>query len=306
MNTDSNITKPLVSVIITTCNRRPILQRALESVFQQTYKNIEIIVIDDCSTDDTEDFCKRQPVIYHKIGESKGGNHARNEGIRLSKGIWMAFLDDDDWWLPEKIEKCLRVAQVHPDTVVYNLRGFARKNQNWITYESYKAEMTGDISIKALYNGGFTSTSSLFVSKEALLKVGLWDEDLKIWQDNDLIIRLAQNYNFFCLDEYLTIYWIDENDKNKLSNKYYEWKNAVKYLRKKHSAIIKKTNFKEKYLLLNFYLREASGKAKGAGLKRKTYKFILLRCLVNPFIFLNKFAHNNKKSHHSKESNQIN
>ena len=96
-----------VSAIITTHNRCDLLVRAIESVLSQTYREQECIVVDDASVDDTSEVCKRYPVIYLQIPkeESRGGNYARNLGIKASKGKYCAFLDDDDYWLPTKIEK---------------------------------------------------------------------------------------------------------------------------------------------------------------------------------------------------------
>lgn len=94
----------LVSAIITTHNRLSLLKRAVESALSQTYKNIEVIVVDDASTDGTPEYCNELPLryIYIPKEESRGGNHARNLGILAAKGEYVAFLDDDDYWLPRK------------------------------------------------------------------------------------------------------------------------------------------------------------------------------------------------------------
>ena len=95
-----NIIK-LVSAIITTHNRAELLTRAIESVLGQTYQEMEVIVVDDASTDNTSDVCAKYPIkyIYIPEAESQGGNYARNLGIRAAKGEYCAFLDDDDYWL---------------------------------------------------------------------------------------------------------------------------------------------------------------------------------------------------------------
>ena len=97
----------LVSAIITTHNRKDLLKRAIDSVFAQTYPNIELIVVDDASNDGTSEMCDDNRINYIFIPklESHGGNYARNLGIKASKGEYCAFLDDDDYWLPTKIEK---------------------------------------------------------------------------------------------------------------------------------------------------------------------------------------------------------
>lgn len=96
---------PLVSIIITTHNRPVLLKRAIESALAQTYPNKEIIVVDDNSDDETQLVCRNYSEIrYINITsqESKGGNYARNIGIKASQGYYVELLDDDDYWLPEK------------------------------------------------------------------------------------------------------------------------------------------------------------------------------------------------------------
>ena len=89
----------LVSAIITTHNRLDLLPRAIDSVLSQSYKNIECVVVDDASTDETQNYClNRSDIVYVRIEkeDSKGGNFARNQGILAAKGEILAFLDDDD------------------------------------------------------------------------------------------------------------------------------------------------------------------------------------------------------------------
>ena len=103
-----------VSAVITTHNRCELLLKAIESVKNQTYKNIEIIVVDDASSDSTLDKCRiLDGIKYIRINTSKGGNYARNVGIKNSSGHYIAFLDDDDEWYPTKIEKQLGLFDKH-------------------------------------------------------------------------------------------------------------------------------------------------------------------------------------------------
>ena len=109
----------LISVIIPSYNSGKFLGEAIESVVNQTYKNIEIIVINDGSTDNTEEIAKKwqkrdERVRYLKHKENKGPSAARNTGIKNSRGEYIAFLDDDDEWLPEKLE---RVIEIPPKTI---------------------------------------------------------------------------------------------------------------------------------------------------------------------------------------------
>lgn len=97
-----------VSVIIPTHNRSDRMIRAVDSVRKQTYKNLEIVIVNDASVDDTEEVVRKiddERIVYLKIEKSQGANHARNVGVSHSTGEYLAFLDDDDEWFDEKIEK---------------------------------------------------------------------------------------------------------------------------------------------------------------------------------------------------------
>ena len=105
---------PLVSIVITTHNRPTLLKRAIDSAVGQTYPKTEIIVVDDASEKETQAVCSQYKNIkYYYIPkeESKGGNHARNLGIKASSGKYVSLLDDDDYWKPEKIEKQAHLTQ---------------------------------------------------------------------------------------------------------------------------------------------------------------------------------------------------
>ena len=101
---------PLVSCVLTTYNRSKILKRAITSVLNQTYTNIELIIIDDNSKDNTSDVVKiinNKRIKYIRNTSNKGLSYNRNLGASLSKGEFVAFIDDDDEWFPLKIEKQL-------------------------------------------------------------------------------------------------------------------------------------------------------------------------------------------------------
>ncbi|MBI3009552.1 MAG: glycosyltransferase family 2 protein, partial [Candidatus Omnitrophica bacterium] len=107
---------PLVSVIIPTYNRASMLREALESVRHQTVKDLEILVIDDGSTDETTQVVAGfgEPAIYFKQ-LNQGVAAARNLGIRKSRGVFVAFLDSDDLWYPQKLERQIDYLSTHPD-----------------------------------------------------------------------------------------------------------------------------------------------------------------------------------------------
>lgn len=231
-----------VSAIITTHNRSELLKRAIESVLNQTYKNMECIVVDDNSTDNTREVCSQYPIqyIYIPKEESHGGNYARNLGIKASTGKYCAFLDDDDYWLPEKTEKQVKLIEEKGCGLVFCGRRLEIINNQNISYKDILPDplYMGNMSRKILYQI-CTVTSCLMIRKELLNDEGMFDEKLNFWQEYELTIRLAQITDFYYVNEPLCVYRINNKDKQKLTNKYKEWKTAVQYVYKKHRMLYK-------------------------------------------------------------------
>ena len=108
--------KPTVSIIIPTYNRAHLIDRSIQSVLNQTYQDFELIVVDDGSTDNTEDIIRQfqekdKRIKYIKHDKNKGGSAARNTGIKNSRGEYIAFQDSDDEWFPEKLEKQIEIIE---------------------------------------------------------------------------------------------------------------------------------------------------------------------------------------------------
>lgn len=272
----------MVSAIITTHNRSILLKRAIESVLNQTFRDIECIVVDDKSTDNTKDVCKEYPTvkyIYIPPEESKGGNYARNIGIKTSKGKYCAFLDDDDYWLPNKIEKQVELIEEKGCELVYCGKKMERVLSGSTTYYNSlpNPAFYGDMKKKILLTICCCTTSTIMISKEALYEVGLFDENLAFWQDYELTIRMAQRTPFYYNNEPLCVYRVNPADNQRLTNKYFGWKKAVDYIHKKHHILYSKLSIKERvyvhYLVWNdaYYNR-----CKPAGLIWRAYYYRLL------------------------------
>lgn len=242
----------LVSAVITTKNRLEDLKRAIDSVLGQSYSDIECIVVSDGSTDGTIEYCEsRQDIKFINISpeDSKGGNYARNLGIKAARGKYVAFLDDDDYWMPNKISKQVELIEQKNCGCVYCLRQlvYIEKDHRRIVNESDKGKQFGDIS-KSVFHHGFTSTSCLLVSKNYLNKVGNFDEDCIKLQEYDLLIRLAQITPIYFVDEPLVSYTINHCDTNRISGAYYRLPIAKKFLETKHKALLRALPLKD-YLL---------------------------------------------------------
>lgn len=185
-----NASQPLVSAVITTHNRADLLPRALDSVIAQTYTNLDIVVVDDGSTDQTDEVVKKYSqnhlINYIRLDHSIGACKARNRGIEEAKGEFVAGLDDDDMWHEQRIEKLLQLysdeyACITSDMLMAYSSGEAIWNKQKI------------IDLDTLLYTNQVGNQVL-VRRERLLEVGGFDPNLKAAQDYDLWIRLCEAY----------------------------------------------------------------------------------------------------------------
>lgn len=270
----------LVSAIITTHNRQDLLLRAVKSVLDQTYHNIELIVVDDASDEKADELLKEFNLqyIYIPKEDSKGGNHARNIGILSAKGEYIALLDDDDYWLPTKIEKQVALIEEKKCGLVYCGRIKERHQDGKRSTSLDIKNMEGDLK-KGVLQTVPTTSSSMLINKKFLIEHGMFDEELKFWQDYELLIRLSKYTHFYRVPEALTVYLVDVNDKKRISNKYFGWKSNVKYIKNKHRDLYKQLNHKETIRANILYWKAARHRCAKAGLTfRYRYYDILMRC----------------------------
>jgi len=236
---------PLVSAVVVTHNRKSLVAGAILSVQNQTYDNIELIVVDDASNDGSRELLSELAdrdnfkYIYIQPDESKGGNHARNLGILASKGEYVAFLDDDDEWLPDKIYKQVEYMNVHPDCGVVACFNIVEFNFSNRFPENRDGMMEGDVHDKILTWIPFVTSVSMY-RKSILIEAGMFDENLQFWQETELNIRVAQIAKFGCVHEELALYRVVDADKNRLTNNLEGWIDAVKYIEHKHKSLIEK------------------------------------------------------------------
>lgn len=198
MGDDSD--KQVVSVVVPTRNRALLLMRALESVLSQSYQTLEVLVIDDGSSDSTPDVAGRfqdSRVRYVRCDEARGGGAARNIGISMATGSYIGFLDDDDVWKPNKISRQLQHI-AHCDAVIC---GYSLITEN--------AELPGTrgrgdcipITSRVLRKGQVGWGASTFLGRASSIKNVLFDEDLPVGQDWDFLIRFAKRYSIRYHDE---------------------------------------------------------------------------------------------------------
>ena len=259
-----------VTAVITTHNRLGLLKRAVESVRSQTYEEMELVVVDDASSDGTREWAESQNFIYIYIpqSESRGGNYARNLGIKSATGYYIAFLDDDDYWMPEKTKRQVRMLEEKGCGLVYCGRKFENiyEDRTEYTYSCINPRNQGDVS-RRIFSNIICTTSTVLVKKEILEQAGMFDENLRFWQEYELNIRIAQITEFFCVDEALCVYRVDQKDKLRLTNKYFEWKNAVGHINDKHKDLIKRLPLYDRIQRKMMILWDAQARCKASGLR---------------------------------------
>jgi len=200
---------PRVSVIIPTYNRSKLLRVALESALAQTYPNIEVIVVDDGSTDDTAEVMAQYAgrVTYIKQANQDAAA-ARNTGIRAASGEYLTFLDDDDLILPTKIERQVQVLASRPEVGLVHCRFYhTNEDGNYL----YKAGLLpeGEV-LQKLVCSDFVWMGAPLIRRHCFDQVGLFDEEIpSIAADWDMWLRVAQaGYRFACVQEPLGAYRI--------------------------------------------------------------------------------------------------
>jgi glycosyltransferase involved in cell wall biosynthesis len=202
---------PGVSVVIPTHNRAEFLRRAIGTVLQQTFQDFELIVVDDASRDHTQEVVASFPderIRRIRHDHAKGGAAARNAGIRAARADWIAFLDDDDEWFPEKLAKQMEVVRGAPDVgCVYTGYAVVERATGKITGHIVPTRR-GDLSEMLLVENCLGGTSSVLVRRDCLEKAGLFDERLPSFQDYDLWIRLSRHCRFDYLQEPLLTYYV--------------------------------------------------------------------------------------------------
>jgi glycosyltransferase involved in cell wall biosynthesis len=206
---------PLVSVVIPTFNRANILCSTVESVIRQTYENIEIIVVDDGSTDETQD---KLAAYRNKISilqqENYGPSHARNRGIEIAKGEIVAFLDSDDTWLPNKIERQVSLFEKAGESVPCCLcnaiiRDSSGRETLSFDLSPLKTSICNGIWLnpaQVLATRCVLFTQAIAVRRDALLRVGLFDESLLLMEDYEMALKLSFQGPWVYTKEPLVIY----------------------------------------------------------------------------------------------------
>ena len=207
----------LISVIIPTYQRRDKLKITLDSVLSQTYKNFEVLIMDDGSTDGTKEMINsyKDPRIFYNWQENTGGPaKPRNNGIKISKGSWIAFLDDDDTWKKNKLGEICGQINSNND-FIYHDYSLVLDNKHSNKKVIKSSNLKSPIFNNLLINGNIIGLSTVVTRKDLLLKINGFNEDVNMapCADYNAWLRISQlTDKFFYLPKNLSYYNVDNNN----------------------------------------------------------------------------------------------
>jgi GT2 family glycosyltransferase len=196
---------PEVSIIIPAFNRAWYLETTLQSVLDQTFKNFEVIVVDDGSTDGTLALLRQFPQVrVHRWEDNRGVSAARNQGIEMARGEWICFLDSDDQWVESKLQVQVDWMQAHPECLAcYTDEIWIRKGVR-VNPKNKHRKYSGDIFRQCLPLC-IISPSSIMMRASVLETIGGFDTDLAACEDYDLWLRLTSRFPVHFISEKLII-----------------------------------------------------------------------------------------------------
>lgn len=195
---------PFVSVVLITYNCAAYLTTAIDSVLSQTWTDLELIVVDDGSTDGTRQLVEAvtDPRVRYIEQPNGGPNAARNRGTLAARGALIAFLDCDDWWTPQKISRQVARARDRPRAgLIYSFA--TRVNERGVPKERYDTALDGEALDTLLFGNAIAgSASSALVTRAAFEQVGPFDETLRFGEDWEYWIRVAAAFPVACVREF--------------------------------------------------------------------------------------------------------
>ncbi len=249
-----------ISVIIPTFNRRHTLNRAINSVLNQTLKPAKIIVVDDGSTDGTDEWLQLHHPSIKLISQSNCGvSSARNLGIQHAQTDWISLLDSDDEWLKDKLEKQVNLLLKNPNIL------FCHTDEIWVrngvrVNQGKKHQKYGGMIFENCLDMCRISPSSTLFHKTLLDDVGVFDEDLKVCEDYDLWLRITVKYPVLYLDEPLIIkYGGHKNQLSKVSEGIERYRIQTLEKLKQNKKLVPKQKYLVERMLVKKYKIYANG-----------------------------------------------
>ena len=209
---------PFFSSIIPSHNRYHLLKKAINSVLSQNFDDYELIIIDDGSTDNTSAIAEEYPSVVYKRQDNMGVSNARNHGIETAKGRFIAFLDSDDIWLPEKLKFHKHFIDSNPDILIHQTEDIWIRNGRRVNPGKKHIKPEGDIFIPSI-DLCLISPSSVMIRNDIFTDCGMFDELLPSCEDYDLWLRITCGHKVGLIREKLIIRY--SGHKDQLSARYW-------------------------------------------------------------------------------------
>ena len=205
---------PQVSVIIPTYNREALLERSIKSVLAQEEVFFELIIIDDGSTDKTAQLIQtiNDPRIRYFYQSNSGPSAARNNGISQAVAPFIAFLDSDDEWMPNKLKKQLDFFKEHSEYMICQTEEIWIRNGRRVNPMKKHQKMSGDIFEKSL-ELSIVSPSCVMMKRKFFSEIGSFDETLPVCEDYDLWLRASAQFPFGLVEEFLVVRYGGHSDQ---------------------------------------------------------------------------------------------
>jgi glycosyltransferase involved in cell wall biosynthesis len=279
--------QPLVSIIIPAYNAEKYIERSIDSALRQTYKNIEIIVVDDGSTDKTAEVLKlyNDPRIVYRYQKNQNQSVARNNGIAISKGEYVTFLDTDDIYLPEKVEKSVDFFCQNPSySIAYcNVLHFFSQNPS----KFYRLKYTGyagDV-LERLLKGSFININSIMISRDLFKKNGITFTEKRYYpEDYELYLRLALlGYRFGYIDSDLVIVEVRSDSITSMNVQVIVKKNTIEMIQRISAQMPERTELQKTIANLSKSFHRKLAIAHLMHGEKKAF-FKALTHLVNPIL----------------------
>jgi len=234
---------PLVSVIIPTYNRPGMLKEAILSVLSQTYQNFEIIVVNDAG-EDVKDVVNslnsEGNIVYLQHTENKGLPAARNTGIKVAKGKYIAYLDDDDIYYPNHIETLIEFLEKTGFKIAYT--DSYHTTQSWLNNEyvttSKNVKYSYDFDRKKLLISNYFPVINVMHRKDILEETGLFDESLHAHEDWELWIRLSQHHDFYHIKEVTAEVRTRDGSSNMTTSNPMAFLHTMKTIHKRYAHLV--------------------------------------------------------------------
>lgn len=250
----------MISIIIPNYNREKSLLRAVNSVLNQSFKNMEVIVVDDCSVDSSiskvSEITDARLKIF-QLEKNSGAAAARNFGIKQAKGKYISFLDSDDFYETEFLQKTYEKLRNTSDTVGFcwtGVRYYENQNETEYLWSPTPKETPYLTFLNSLHIG---TNSGITVKKEVFNKCGYFREDLPAAEDTEFFLRITQNFGYTFIPEILINIYKDGSDR--LSRNFKKIAQAYNIFLKEHYSSIDKDEFLQtkyyyKMMWLNYHL----------------------------------------------------